>query len=56
MSGKVSGNAKGLPLFYIGDVTQKVQIRVSKVDHNDKLPNDDSAWKDFFVNNDESRF
>ena len=56
VSGKISGNSKGFPLFYIGDLTQKVQIRVSLSDDNDKLPTDNAYWKDFFVNNDKSRF
>ena len=56
VTGKESGNAQQLPLFYIGDVTKKVQIRVSLSDDNDQLPTNDAWWKDFFVNNDESRF
>lgn len=56
VTGKVTGNAQGFPLFYIGDVTKKVQIRVSTKDHNTELPSNDAWWKDFFVNNDESKF
>lgn len=56
VSGKVSGNSQNLPLFYIGNLTDKVQIRVSLSDDNDKLPTDNAYWKDFFVNNDVSRF
>ena len=56
VTGKITGNAKDLPLFYIGNLTDKVQIRVSLSDDNDKLPTDNAYWKDFFVNNDRNRF
>lgn len=56
VTGKVSGNSEGLPLFYIGELTAKTQIRISLSDDNDKLPTDNAYWKDFFVNNDESKF
>ena len=56
VTGKESGNSDGLPLFYLGDVTKKVQIRVSKHDGNVKKPDNNEWWEDFFVNNDESKF
>ena len=56
VTGKVTGNVQGFPLFYIGDVTKKVQIRVSTRDHNTELPSNNAWWTDFFVNNDETKF
>lgn len=56
VTGAVTGNSEGLPLYYIGELTSKTQIRVSLSDDNDKLPTDNAYWKDFFVNNDESKF
>src|SRR5574344_676909 len=39
------------PLFVLGNITSMAQIRVSLSDDNKALPTDDSAWKDFFINN-----
>lgn len=35
------------PLYFIGDNTQQVQIRISTKDGNKDMPNADS-WKDFY--------
>ena len=51
VTGEVTGNSEGLPLFYIGDSTARTRIRVSLSANNDKLPTDDAYWKDFFVDN-----
>lgn len=51
VTGEVTGNSDGLPLFYIGDPLGKTRIRVSLSANNDKLPTDDLYWKDFFVDN-----
>lgn len=56
VTGKVSGNSEGLPLYYIGKITDKTQIRISLSNDNDKLPTDNAYWKDFFINNDKSKF
>ncbi len=43
------------PLYYLGDIMQKVQIRVSLSASNTALPTDDSYWKDFFPTNNEAK-
>ena len=56
VTGKITGNSEGLPLYFIGDLSKKTQIRISLSDDNDRLPTDNAYWKDFFVNNDPSKF
>ncbi len=55
-TGEITGNSAGLPLYYLGDVLQPTRIRVSLSSGNDKLPTDDAWWKDFFKNQDQSKF
>lgn len=43
------------PLYYLGDITKKVQIRVSLSSSNTALPTDDNYWKDFFPTNNEEK-
>jgi hypothetical protein len=35
-------------IYYLGNLLDKVQIRISLSDNNDKLPTDDNYWTDFF--------
>lgn len=55
-TGEVTGNAAGLPLYYLGSLLQPTKIRVSLSSGNDKLPTDDGWWKDFFKNQDTTQF
>lgn len=55
--GEITGNSDGLPLFYFGNLKDKVKIKISLADENDELPTDTSSkWKDFFKNQDKSEF
>jgi len=36
------------PVYYVGKLTEKVQIRISKISNNKDLPTEDS-WEDFFI-------
>lgn len=51
VSGTVRGRQDGLPLFFLGSDTGKTRIRVSTKDDNDRTPDDDSCWTDFFEDN-----
>lgn len=46
--GKQSGALNLEPLYFIGEISDSIQLRVSMHDHNIALPNDDNNWKDFF--------
>lgn len=35
-------------LYYLGELTDRVQIRISRTGNNKTLPTDDNAWYDFF--------
>lgn len=35
-------------IYYLGNLLDKVQIRISLSDNNDKLPTDNNYWTDFF--------
>ena len=54
-SGKVSGNPSGLPLYCIGNLGEPARIRVSLVDGNDRLPTDDTCWRDFFADTSQTK-
>jgi hypothetical protein len=41
VSGEVTGNSMGYPLYCIGDIKNKTKIRVSLSDDNDQLPTND---------------
>lgn len=56
VSGEVTGNSQGYPLYYLGDIKQKTKIRVSLSDDNDAIPSDDAYWKDFFVDSSDTKF
>lgn len=56
VSGKITGNADKLPLYCLGDISQKTKIRVSLSSENDHLPTDDAWWRDFFVDTSDTRF
>lgn len=56
VSGEVTGNSMGYPLYCIGDIKNKTKIRVSLSDDNDQLPTNDQYWKDFFVDTSDTRF
>lgn len=40
------------PMYYLGDLSKPVQIRISTKDNNTALPTDDSCWKNFFTHYD----
>lgn len=54
--GEITASMSGLPLYYLGNLKQPAQIRVSLVDNNDTLPTNDDCWKDFFVSEDTTKF
>lgn len=55
-TGAKSGNAMNYPLYFLGDLKDKAQIRVSKCDKNLALPSDDEYWEDFFKSNNKEEF
>lgn len=36
-------------MYYLGDVSKNVQIRISLVDDNKDYPNNNKTWKDFYT-------
>lgn len=50
-----TADGSGKQLYYLGDITQKVQIRVSLSSSNTELPSNDRYWKDFFPTNNEDK-
>lgn len=40
------------PIYVIGDLSAKAQIRISLIDNNKDDPRTSGTWKDFFVNSD----
>jgi len=42
------GEFRNKPIYYLGNLLSRVQIRVSLTDGNNRPPNDSSCWKDFF--------
>lgn len=51
VTGKVSGSINREPLYYIGELSNDIQLRISQVDRNIYLPSDNRYWKDFFEYN-----
>ena len=45
---KVSGGPYGEPIFYIGDISGKTQVKVSKIDNNIYPPYLSDYWDDMF--------
>lgn len=56
VTGDVCGNTYGQPLYFLGDITKPVSIRVSLSADNKHTPDDDAYWKNFFVDTSEERF
>lgn len=40
---------KGM-IFWLGDLTENAQVRISKIDNNIEYPDNDDAWEDFIWN------
>lgn len=52
IEGKASSSVSAL--YYLGDITLPVQVRVSTSDNNKTYPTDDNNWKDLFFRSDYS--
>lgn len=50
MSAMVGSASSMVPaIYFLGDMSDHVQIRISTVDNNKTYPDDDSCWKDFYI-------